>query len=324
MGLAQDLQRYGLGRATVRDVSSVEAARDVVEQILDYLLQLDFRNGNLRRKYDGTKYALKGLETLLYELSITGAAETKTEGEEKQHQKRAKPELLPNKELHAIKERMEHRDKLRERLIKDCRDGQKAAKQAIFALHRGDTERALKLQEQCLKCIEEKLEPIVREEPPLRMGGPFPNVLEEYVEARLFTAWLHGNEQKDSSTEQQQTKSPRGLLLRPEDFSIALEPEEYLGGLCDLTGEVGRFAVQQGTARNVDNVKLCLRTNDNILAALEDLDRLPGQIGKKVGMVRQGVEKLERMLYEMSLSEATGRNVQTSVTEVDSNLAGGD
>jgi hypothetical protein len=59
MGLCQDLSRYAMGRACARDVNSVQQARDLVNQILDYLLQFDFRNGNLRRKYDGTKYALK-------------------------------------------------------------------------------------------------------------------------------------------------------------------------------------------------------------------------------------------------------------------------
>jgi hypothetical protein len=62
MGLAQDLGRYGLGRATARDVASVQIAANLTGQILEFLLQLDFRNGPLRRKYDGTKYRLKSLE----------------------------------------------------------------------------------------------------------------------------------------------------------------------------------------------------------------------------------------------------------------------
>lgn len=59
MGTAQDLSRYAMGRATARDVRSVRQARDLVSAILDYLLKFDFRNGYLRRKYDGVKYALK-------------------------------------------------------------------------------------------------------------------------------------------------------------------------------------------------------------------------------------------------------------------------
>jgi hypothetical protein len=53
------VSRYAMGRATARDFASVRKARDLVHEILEYLLQFDFRNGFLRRKYDGTKYALK-------------------------------------------------------------------------------------------------------------------------------------------------------------------------------------------------------------------------------------------------------------------------
>lgn len=54
-------------------VPFIKKARDVVSLILEELLQFDFRNGPLRRKYDSTKYALKTLETVLYELSVAGA-----------------------------------------------------------------------------------------------------------------------------------------------------------------------------------------------------------------------------------------------------------
>lgn len=306
MGLAADLSRYGMGRATVRDVSSVTMARNLVQDIMDQLLQFDFRNGPLRRKYDGTKYSLKSLETLLYELSVTGSSVVEQEPDAKRM--RIEP-LLPTDELDALRKRMEHRDELRETLIKKCRDAQKAAKQSIFALHRGDRNRAVQLISECETCITHELLPIVQEEPPLRSGS-FANVLEEYCEAKLFYVWLFGK--TDGNV------SPTGAILSPNDFPIQLEPEEYLGGLCDLTGEVGRYAVQRGTARDTDGVKLCLQTNGSIQSALQTMGRLPGGIGKKTGALRQSVEKLERMLYEMSLSEATGGlNVATNSMETE-------
>jgi predicted translin family RNA/ssDNA-binding protein len=242
MGLARDLQQYGLGRATVRDVDSVRMACDLVASILDFLLQLDFRNGPLRRKYDGTKYSLKALETLLYELAITAAATPspkQTMDDDSSDDKavmeptwkRIKPEgpttdlllLLPMDALQALKGRMEHRDELRETLIKKARDGQKAAKQSIFALHRGDRSKAMDLLRQCAKCIQEDLWPIVQEEPPLREGS-FANVLEEYVEAKLFAVWLYGrgdDEGDGSGTivhDDQGVHVPSTILLAPEDL----------------------------------------------------------------------------------------------------------
>ena len=125
------------------------------------------------------------------------------------------------------------------------------------------------------------------------------------MEARLYYSWLYG---KDGSNED---KSPSGTILSISDFTaidLDLEPEDYLGGICDLTGEVGRFAVQQGTSRNTQAVTLCLETNLSILLSLQGLSRFPsgGSLGKKMNPLRMSVEKLERMLYELSLVEATG------------------
>lgn len=333
MGLAQDLSRYGVGRATARDAASVKIARTLVQEILDYLLKFDFRNGYLRRKYDGTKYSLKNLETLLYELSVTGATSDALDSDEP-IAKRPKLDseesdgepgsLLGNasQELEEIRQRMEHRDTLRETLIKKCRDGQKAAKQAIYALHRGDHTKAAKLLADCEACIRDDLRPIVEEEPPLRTSGSFTGVLEEYAEARLFYVWLLGT---DPSNEGESAGLTAGMLLTPEAFegAVTLEPEEYLGGLCDLTGEVGRCAVQRGTARDTEGVRRCLETNSSVLTAIQILGRLPGAIGKKMDQLRRSVEKLERMTYEMSLSEAAGgRPIATEAT-TDANADGG-
>ena len=310
-----DLARYAIGRATERDVASVLLARDLVSKVLDHLMEYDFRNGNLRRKYDGVKYALKTCETVLYELSVTGCdvyAVEKGDGKETKRAKIAKDDM-PEEELKSLCKRMAHRDELREALIKKSRDGQKAAKQAIYALHREDFEGAERLIASCEKCVIEELNPIVDEEPQLRHGS-FANVLEEYAEAKMFYAWLVGD---GSSID---VSKPKGQILLPSDFiKIPLQPIEYLGGLCDLTGEVGRFAVKRGTQRDTPGVKLSLETDTSILYALQNINKLPGGgLGKKIDPLRRSVEKLERMLYELSLVKATGRNVVAAINDTES------
>ena len=331
MGLCADLQAYGLGRATVRDVRSVSLAAQTVGACLEYLLSLDFRNGPLRRKYDGCKYSLKALETFLYELAVTTSS---AEPPLPLVKRKSMEELLPLPELISLRERFEFRDELRETLIKKCRDGQKMAKQSIFCLHRNDPAAANKLLQECSEFILTDLFPMVHLEPPLRTGS-FASVLEEYVEAKLFYVWLHGRgdsigdrvgkSQETKLTEikledlEDRFKMATGIILLPQDFSndfIDLEPDEYIGGLCDLTGEIGRYAVQRGTARDVASVRQCLYTNANILSAIQSMERCTdgsstgNQIMKKMDTVRNSVQKIERMLYELSLSEAAGgRNV---------------
>ncbi|VEU33782.1 unnamed protein product [Pseudo-nitzschia multistriata] len=317
-------QSVGRERPT-RNTWSVSQARDLVEQILSYLMGFDFRNGVLRRRYDGTKYALKSLETLLYELSVTGAS---LDDEEEPEAKKARlednddgtPETAVtsalSEELDALRLRYEHRDGLREQLIKKSRDGQKAAKQAIYALHRKDYKKAAKLIQDCEKCILEDLLPIVTEEPPLRASS-YAGVVEEYVEAKLFYSWLLGADGENTEPE-----TIDGTLLSPGSFPIALEPGDYLGGICDLTGEIGRFAVQRGTARDKDGVFRCLEANRAVLAAIRSLEKPPGNISKKMGQLQQSVTKIERMVYELSLSEAAGMKRNSGVEEAPADEGG--
>ena len=217
-------------------------------------------------------------------------------------------------ELEALRLRMEHRDALRENLIKKCRDGQKAAKQAIYALHRRDFAKSAKLIKDCEDCITQKLLPIVQEEPPLK-NSCYGDVIEEYAEAKLFYAWLLGKE-NETSMDTNATGAAKGTLLLPHDFSILpLEPGEYLGGLCDLTGEIGRFAVQRGTSRDYEGVHQCLEANTAILAAIQGLEKPPNRINKKMETLKRSVSKIQRMIYEMSLSKAAGMKMNSEVKE---------
>jgi Predicted RNA-binding protein of the translin family len=261
------------------------------------------------------KYSLKTCETVLYELSVTGCDVPKASPQVRETKRaRIVDDKIPYEELDELRKRMVHRDDMRENVIKICRDAQKAAKQAIYALHRENVSEAEKLIGQCERCILDKLRPMIDKEPPLRYGS-FANVLEEYAEAKMFHGWLLGTKDDEAGTGFDLSK-PRGKVLMPDDFAkVQLEPEDYIGGLCDLTGEIGRFAVKKGTERNADGVKLCLETNTSILYAIESLSKLPGGggLGKKIDPLRNSVEKLEKMLYELSLVKATGRNITADI-----------
>jgi predicted translin family RNA/ssDNA-binding protein len=70
LDFTEELSRYAIQRATLRDNAAVQKCREVVDGILGQFLQFDLRNSSLRRKYDGLKYTLKKLENTLYELSL--------------------------------------------------------------------------------------------------------------------------------------------------------------------------------------------------------------------------------------------------------------
>ena len=49
------VEHYAVGRAIAGDEQSISICRQLIEAILEQLLQFDFRNGPLRRNYDGVK-----------------------------------------------------------------------------------------------------------------------------------------------------------------------------------------------------------------------------------------------------------------------------
>lgn len=139
----------------------------VVTELNAKMLEFDFRNGPLRRKYDGLKYALRNIEDILFELSLQSpvdgtpspaagpdecASPTKRmrleEGAAAGSTSPAESEgvfrFIDAAELDCIRARMDEYDQLRELVIKDSRDVQKLAKQAVFAVIRGQLSEARK------------------------------------------------------------------------------------------------------------------------------------------------------------------------------------
>ena len=110
----------------------------MVTELNAKMIEFDFRNGPLRRKYDGLKYALKKIEEIVYELSLL---DTLSDDPAMKRMKivAENPAELPMvnvDDIDAIRARYEETDKIREEVIKMSRDVQKMAKQAIFSVHR--------------------------------------------------------------------------------------------------------------------------------------------------------------------------------------------
>lgn len=136
-------------------MQSIELCKAVVLEINQIMLEFDFRNGPLRRKFDGLKYSLKTIEDISFELGLAlenNQNENTTEDESPLKKPRLEntsepeinlTELLNKVEVYEIKGRLDDYDKQRENLIKECRDVQKLSKQAIFAIIRNQLSDAL-------------------------------------------------------------------------------------------------------------------------------------------------------------------------------------
>jgi predicted translin family RNA/ssDNA-binding protein len=68
--LTGELMRYAVLRATKKDKAAVTKVRDLVDAIFGQFVLFDFRNSDLRKKYDSIKYNLQKVENVLYDMSM--------------------------------------------------------------------------------------------------------------------------------------------------------------------------------------------------------------------------------------------------------------
>ena len=99
-------------------------------------------------------------------------------------------------------------------------------------------------------------------------------------------------------------------MLSKQDASTALGLElnttEYVGALSDLTGEMGRIAVQRATVRDETAVKETHMALVIISAAMMQLNT-GGKFTKKAEAVSGTLKKVEDIVYEIALVRRGGR-----------------
>ena len=204
-------------------------------------------------QFDGVKYVVRKCEDLLYELSLAGkytAADTAPAAKKQRTAVDEYPRITAA-DFDKMRESLEAADAVREQVIKRTRDVQKLSKQAIYSLHRGDGPKAeAQLNEASEKARAIDVE-LLASNPTLRSGS-FSNAIEELAEARLTQVWFE---------DESRTIAPPSHAK----FGGLVQTIEYLGGLADFTGEVGRWAVAAAARRDEAAVRAALAADQACL-----------------------------------------------------------
>lgn len=169
----------------------------------------------------------------------------------------------------------------RHQIIKDSSDALRLSKQAIFTLHRDDiktTEKLIVEIESILKNIKANFE----RDPSLRYEGSFRAALEEYAEAKFFYNVLVGKKID---------------FLAEEE----LDYESYLSGICDLTGELVRKAVNQATKGKFGGVKKYRDVTEEIIGELIKFNMNNGHLRSKYDDAKRNLRRLEEILYDVKI-----------------------
>lgn len=190
---------------------------------------------------------------------------------------------LDTKYLGTLKKGLHSYALIRRDVIKHSGDALHHAKRAIFAMHRDnmkEAEQKLKEAEKIFKTLNttHKKNPEVRDEGAYKAG------LEEYIEAMIFHQFL--------------TKKHIGNIR-----TLPIAPDVFLAGLCDVPGELYRYAIRAATQKDRQTVEACRDMANLIVGELIEFN-LTSYLRTKFDQAKSSAHKLEIVVYEMSLRES--------------------
>ncbi len=185
--------------------------------------------------------------------------------------------MLNHESFKDIELYLKEEDARREEIIVTSRIILKNSKSAIYSLHRKELDVAKSLLDESKKLILE-LTKITDKHPHLKHS--MDNALEEYCEACCFYGFIHDKK-------------------IPTNVDLNLDPYTYLGGLSDLTGELGRRSVLEAIAKNRSEVSEIRNLVDEIYGIFARLDLRNGELRKKGDSIKWNLNKIEEVLHDL-------------------------
>jgi len=153
------------------------------------------------------------------------------------------------------------------------------SKRIIFSLHREDIKEA----EKKFKEVEDILKKLVKQFGFTRISeeGSYKACVEEYVEAKTLYLVMSGKK----------------IDKFPD---IKLNFDSYLGGICDLTGELVRRATNEAAKGNTDEVEKIKKIIGDIMRELVEFN-MTGYLRTKYDQARGNLRKIEQISYDISI-----------------------
>jgi translin len=185
--------------------------------------------------------------------------------------------MLDKKEFGKIRKEMEDFDLKRDSIIQESREVITLSKKIIYALHRNDISSASKY----VKEIEKKkksLENIhVWLDTNINQAA-----FQEYVEALCYYHFIKDNR-------------------IPTKDSLKVDNENYLMGLCDLTGELVRKAVNEVIKKNFEQAFEIKELVEEIYGEFLEFNLRNGELRKKSDQIKWNLRKLEDVVFELKI-----------------------
>lgn len=182
--------------------------------------------------------------------------------------------MLNKKEFNNMRENLRSFEEKREKTIQLSREIITLSKQIIYSVHRNDIKEAGEL----IKNINKKVEGLDKGK---NYDEGFSQIaFQEYVEAVCYFEFVK-NEKIPSAKE------------------LKVNIESYLMGLCDLTGELGRKAVDCAINKKFKDVEKIRELVDEIYGEFLKFDLRNGELRKKSDSIKWNLKKLEDLVLSI-------------------------
>lgn len=189
--------------------------------------------------------------------------------------------MLNKKDFKEIRKEFNSLDDNREKAIKKSRDILKLSKQIIYSVHRDDLKEAGKLVSK-IEAEKKKAEKIVSKNSKLESIGAYRVAIGEYVEALLYYFFI------------------KNKKIITHKF-LKVTTEHYLLGLIDLTGELGRKAVQLAGKGVFKKVVWIRDAVSEVYGELLKFDFRDSDMRRKFDSVKYDLKKLEDLVLDLKL-----------------------
>ena len=185
--------------------------------------------------------------------------------------------MLDKNEFSKIRDEMHRMDIKREELIQLSREIISISKQVIYAAQRNYLSEA----EKAVKSIKHKIAKLKKIS--IATDTNIHSVaFQEYVEALAFYEFVKHKK-------------------IPTKASLGVSAEDYLSGLCDLTGELGRKAIYDVIHKNYAEAERIKELVHDIYGEFLKLHLRNGELRKKSDSIKWNLKKLEEVMYDVSM-----------------------
>lgn len=185
--------------------------------------------------------------------------------------------MLNKSEFNKIRDEMHRIDLKREEIIQTSREVISLSKQIIYAAQRNDMKDA----DSAIKKIKEKASKL-RKVNIITDTNINSVAFQEYVEAIAFYEFVKNKK-------------------IPTKASLGVSAEDYLSGLCDLTGELVRKAIYDVIHKKFDEASKIKELVHGIYGEFLKLHLRNGELRKKSDAIKWNLKKLEEVMYDISM-----------------------